>query len=72
MRRRHDLRAGSPQCAEGKGWLLGYLSHMDADCGELIILDATRPQADPLARIRLPQRMPLGSHGCWLARDQLR
>lgn len=57
---------------EGKGWLLGYLSHEGEGCGEMIILDAMAPQADPVARIRLPQRMPLGSHGCWLAAHQPR
>ncbi len=57
-----------PSAPEGKGWLLGYLSHQGNECGEMIILDATLPQAPPVARITLPQRMPLGSHGCWLAR----
>lgn len=56
-----------PSAPEGKGWLLGYLSHEGTDCGEMIILDATRPNAEPVTRIRLPQRMPLGSHGCWFA-----
>ncbi|MCC5885932.1 MAG: carotenoid oxygenase family protein [Gammaproteobacteria bacterium] len=57
-----------PSAPEGKGWLLGYLSHRSDEFGEMIILDATRPEAEPVARIRLPQRMPLGSHGCWLGR----
>lgn len=57
-----------PDAPEGRGWLLGYASHEGDGCGEMLIIDAMAPQADPVARIRLPQRMPLGSHGCWLAK----
>lgn len=64
--------AAHPSAPEGKGWLLGYLSHEGDECGEMIILDATAPEAAPVARITLPRRMPLGSHGCWWPVDQVR
>lgn len=56
------------RAAEGQGWLLGYASRDDGEGpGEMLILDSRDPDAAPLARISLPRRMPLGSHGCWLA-----
>ena len=41
--------------------------HDDA-CGktELVILDAHRFDAEPVARIPLPQRVPYGFHGSWI------
>ncbi|TVS16810.1 MAG: hypothetical protein EA417_09175 [Gammaproteobacteria bacterium] len=55
-----------PRAAEGKGWLLGYLWSPDDDCSEMLVLDAQAPEAPPLARVQLPQRIPFGSHGCWV------
>jgi carotenoid cleavage dioxygenase len=31
-----------------------------------VILDAARFAARPVARIRLPQRVPFGFHGAWI------
>jgi carotenoid cleavage dioxygenase-like enzyme len=38
-------------------------------CGgsDLLILDATQPQAGPVARVAMPQRVPFGFHGNWFA-----
>jgi carotenoid cleavage dioxygenase-like enzyme len=52
--------------AEGEGWLLAYLH--DPGCGpsEFAIFDATRLAKGPIARAKLPQRIPLGFHGSWI------
>jgi carotenoid cleavage dioxygenase-like enzyme len=52
---------------EGEGWLIAYLH--DRACGpsELGVFDATRLSAGPIARVRLPQRVPLGFHGSFVA-----
>ena len=55
----HDDKA-----REGDGWLLAIDS--TADQSDLVILDATSLAAGPLARIRLPQRIPDGFHGDWI------
>ncbi len=54
------------RAAEGKGWLLGYLWNPEDDTSELLVLDALAPAAPPLARVQLPQRVPFGTHGCWV------
>lgn len=51
---------------EGKGWLVGYVWQPEDDRSELLVLDAMQPEAAPLARVSLPQRVPFGTHGCWL------
>ena len=33
---------------------------------DLVILDASAPGSDPVARIHLPQRVPFGFHGSWI------
>ena len=58
-----DASEGS---SEGDGWLLAYLH--DRGCGpsEFAVFDATRIAAGPVARVKLPQRVPLGFHGSWI------
>jgi carotenoid cleavage dioxygenase len=36
------------------------------------ILDAADIAAGPVARVRLPQRVPVGFHATWVRSDQLR
>ena len=59
-----DASEGS---SEGDGWLLAYLH--DRGCGpsEFAVFDATRIAAGPVARVKLPQRVPLGFHGSWIS-----
>lgn len=54
------------EASEGDGWLLAYLH--DRGCGpsEFAIFDATRVSAGPIARVALPQRVPLGFHGSFV------
>ena len=35
---------------------------------DLVLLDAAHIDADPVAVIRLPQRVPQGLHGNWIAK----
>lgn len=53
--------------SEGDGWLLAFLH--DRACGpsEFAIFDATRIASGPIARVKLPQRIPLGFHGSFVA-----
>jgi carotenoid cleavage dioxygenase-like enzyme len=36
------------------------------DSSDLVILDASDFAAPPLARIRMPRRVPYGFHGNWI------
>lgn len=63
-----DPRPGS---AEGEGWLLAYLH--DRGCGPSVlgVFDASRITKGPIARVRLPQRVPFGFHGSWIPESDL-
>jgi carotenoid cleavage dioxygenase-like enzyme len=39
---------------------------------EVIILDAKNFAAGPIARVQIPQRVPVGFHSTWIPGDQLR
>jgi carotenoid cleavage dioxygenase len=51
---------------EGSGWYLTYVYDPVRDGSDLVILDATDITAEPVARVRLPQRVPHGFHGNWI------
>ena len=57
----------SPWAAEDEGWVLTYVYDTARDGSDLVIVDASRFTAKPVAVVRLPQRVPFGFHGSWLA-----
>ena len=52
---------------EDDGYLLSYVYDEATNKSELIILDASNVESDPVARIHLPVRVPAGFHGSWIA-----
>ena len=50
-----------------EGYLLSYVYDAATNGSELWVLDASRMSRPPLARVALPQRVPNGFHGSWLA-----
>lgn len=55
--------------AEDDGWLATYLYDAAAGTSDLALLDAARLDAGPVARIRMPQRVPQGLHGTWVPKS---
>ena len=53
--------------SEDDGYLLSFVFDKADNRSELIIVDAANMQADPVARIHLPTRVPAGFHGSWIA-----
>jgi len=53
--------------AEDDGYLLSFVHDPSIDKSELVILDASQVEKDPVARIHLPVRVPAGFHGSWIA-----
>ena len=51
---------------EGNGWYLGYVYDSARDGSDLVIIDASDFAGDPVARMKLPQRVPFGFHGNWI------
>jgi carotenoid cleavage dioxygenase len=54
---------------EGEGYLLSTLYHADSGVSELLLLDALRIDAEPIAVIPTPQRIPFGFHGTFVPAD---
>jgi carotenoid cleavage dioxygenase len=46
--------------------LLGLENDEATATSELVVLDATRVSKAPLARVKVPRRVPNGFHGSWL------
>ncbi|MET0996195.1 MAG: carotenoid oxygenase family protein [Mycobacterium sp.] len=52
---------------EANGWYLGYVYDPARDGSDLVIIDASDFSGKPVARIKLPQRVPYGFHGNWVS-----
>ncbi|MGH8977874.1 MAG: carotenoid oxygenase family protein [Acidimicrobiia bacterium] len=52
---------------EDDGWLMGFVYDAGTDRSEFQVLDAHDFTAAPAARVQLPQRVPFGFHGNWVA-----
>lgn len=52
---------------ESAGWYLGYVYDPARDGSDLVIIDASDFAGRPVARIKLPHRVPFGFHGNWIA-----
>ncbi len=57
--------------AEDDGWLLNYVFDQAQGQSELVIVDARWLESPPVARVRLPVRVPYGFHGAWVSEAQL-
>ncbi len=77
-RERHDLgenvSGGEPQfaprapdSAEDDGFVLSIVHDENLGQSSLVILNAQDIESAPLAKVKLPRRVPYGAHGNWLA-----
>jgi carotenoid cleavage dioxygenase len=53
--------------AEDEGWVLAYVYDAARNSSDLVVLDAQDFSARPRAVVELPQRVPMGFHGSWVA-----
>ncbi len=53
--------------AEDEGWILSFVYDKADQTSQFVVLDAADMSADPVATIALPQRVPHGFHGSWIA-----
>jgi carotenoid cleavage dioxygenase len=61
--------AAGEAAAEDDGVLLCFVYDAARDGSDFVVLDARAPADAPLATVRLPQRVPFGFHGNWIAAD---
>ena len=54
---------------EDDGWLLSMVIDRATRETDLVVLDAKNVAADPIARVHMPRRVPIGFHVSWLAAE---
>jgi len=55
----------------GEGYVMQLVDRHATGTTDLLILDAQRIDAEPVATLRIPIRMPGGLHGNWVTDEQL-
>ncbi len=55
---------GRPE--ELAGWYMTYVYDPATDSSDLVIIDASDFEGEPVARVRMPRRVPHGFHGNWI------
>ncbi|MBX7168040.1 MAG: carotenoid oxygenase family protein [Pirellulales bacterium] len=58
--------------AEDDGYLFTFVYDEQNDQAELWIIDAARFEGEPVARVAIPQRVPIGYHACWVSEAEIR
>jgi carotenoid cleavage dioxygenase-like enzyme len=56
----------SPTAAEDDGYVMAFVHDPDRGAADLVILAAQDFRGEPVARVHLPARIPLGFHGNWI------
>lgn len=51
---------------EGEGWLLAWQYDRTRNASDLAVYNATDVEPGPIARVRLPRRVPFGFHGAFI------
>ncbi|MFM7735755.1 MAG: carotenoid oxygenase family protein [Alphaproteobacteria bacterium] len=57
--------------AEDEGWIMTFVHDLGAGATDLVLLDAADFDRGYVARVRLPERVPFGFHGNWVADREL-
>ena len=52
---------------EDDGYLMTFVHDETTNASHLSILDASNMEAEPIAEVQLPRRVPAGFHGSWIA-----
>ncbi|MBD0266316.1 MAG: carotenoid oxygenase family protein, partial [Tolypothrix sp. Co-bin9] len=54
-----------------EGWLVTFVHDTNEDISELVVVNAQDVNAEAVARVLIPQRVPYGFHGAWVSEEQL-
>jgi carotenoid cleavage dioxygenase len=58
--------------SEDDGYVVSFVTDMNTDQSECVVLDAQHIDTGPVARIILPHRISSGTHACWADARELR
>ncbi|WP_327356887.1 carotenoid oxygenase family protein [Streptomyces sp. NBC_01304] len=61
---------GRPDLDEDDGYVLAYAFDPERAASDLLILSAQDLSGEPVARVQLPVRVPIGFHGNWMADEE--
>ena len=56
----------APDAGEDDGYVMAFVHNPDRGAADLVILAAQDFGGEPVARVHLPARIPLGFHGNWI------
>ncbi len=56
---------------EDDGYLVSFITDMNENRSECIVVDAKNIEAGPVCRIMLPQRITSGTHATWASHEQI-
>ena len=59
------------ESAEGEGYLLALLNHLDVQRNDLLIFDALDLAKGPIGALHLPIRLRMGLHGNFVGQDEI-
>ena len=57
---------GVPGADEDEGYVMAFVHNPDRGAADLVVLAAQDFTGEPVARVHLPARIPLGFHGSWV------
>lgn len=57
---------------EDDGYVVSFVTDMNTNTSECVVLDARNIAAGPVARIILPHRISSGTHSCWADASEIR
>ena len=57
--------------SEDEGYVLSFIYEPSTHTSDLWIMDATALARGPIAKVKLPVRVPIGFHGVWVPQDML-
>lgn len=58
--------------SEDDGYSVTFVQNEVDGTSEMLLIDAQNFAAPPVARIQLPQRVPIGFHACWITEEELK
>uniref|UniRef100_UPI002623CD7A carotenoid oxygenase family protein n=1 Tax=Pseudomonas sp. TaxID=306 RepID=UPI002623CD7A len=56
----------APNAEEADGYVVSLLNLIAEGRSELVVLDSRDMESGPIARIKVPFRMRMSLHGCWV------
>ena len=66
-----SAQAGLSPPPSDDGYLANFMYGPDPHSTDFVLYDAKTFSAEPVARLRVPRRVPVGFHGSWLSREAL-